>query len=70
MIDAVRSSGVAFCKEMKDSVNVVKAAIETNAYALKDASLGLKNTEQVVTLGAKQNALALQYAHKDLRDNK
>ena len=52
-----------------DDVEVVTAAIETNADCLQWASARLRNTPSVVVSAVEKNSLAIQYASEECRSN-
>ena len=69
---AVRSSGLALQKHpaMQDDVDVVRAAVLQNGYALRYAGPGMKGYKPIVLLAVKQNGLALEYAHPALQNDR
>ena len=48
----------------------VLAAVKNNGYALRYASLELKNNEKIVLAAVSKHGLALQYASPSLKNNR
>ena len=56
-------------KDLKNNIEVVKAAVRQNGCALRYASLAMQNNQAVVLVAVRQNGWALRYASPAMQNN-